>query len=65
MSGAAQPGRTCPACGAPLPAGREVCPSCGHISRWFKVRLWGGCIFALLAFAGVIGMLIMALYAPR
>lgn len=65
MSNSVATGPPCPACGAPMAPGRSVCPSCGYVSRWFKVRLVVGCLFLLLAMAGLVGMIIMALYVPR
>ena len=54
--------RPCPGCDKPLPVNRHVCPECGYVSPWFKVRFYLGCLFAILAFLGVGAMLVMALF---
>ncbi|MFP4500614.1 MAG: hypothetical protein ACLFTT_06395 [Candidatus Hydrogenedentota bacterium] len=53
--------RPCPQCGQPLALNRHVCPACGYVSPWFKVRFAAGCFFAVLAAAGVGLMVYMAL----
>ena len=49
--------RPCPQCGEPMGKTRGVCPECGHMTAWFKVRLFIGGFFALLALFGILLML--------
>lgn len=53
--------KACAGCGKPMGAGRGVCPECGHMTTWFKLRFYvgGGC--AVVALLGILLMLIMAL----
>ena len=53
--------RPCPQCGTPLPVSRHVCPDCGYVSTWFKIRFGVGCLFAALAIAGVGFMIFLAI----
>ena len=57
--------RLCRGCGAPLPPSRGVCPECGHVTTWFKVRFLAGCLFALLAIAGVGAMILSTVFWAR
>ena len=41
----------------PMGKTRGVCPECGHMTAWFKVRLFIGGFFALLALFGILLML--------
>lgn len=64
--GTIDPGtKFCGGCGAPLPPGRGVCPECGYVSTWFKVRFLVGCFFALLAIAGVGAMVLISIFGAR
>lgn len=56
--------RPCPNCGEALHRGRGVCPACGHMSTWFKVRLYGGCAGILLALLAIGLFLLQRLYFP-
>lgn len=53
--------KQCQACGATMDIIRGVCPKCGHMTPWFKFRLYFGCGMILLAFLGLGVMLYLAL----
>ena len=57
-----EPSRPCPQCEQPLPIARGVCPECGYMTTWFRIRFFGGCAFALFAIAMIFLMLLSALY---
>ncbi len=59
------PTKPCPHCGDAMPAARGVCPACGGMTTWFKVRLSLGCISISLAFGGILVMLWLALQASN
>jgi len=55
--------KPCPACGKSMPRQRGVCPECGHMSPWFKIRLGVGCVSIAIGFSGMLLMLYLALSA--
>jgi len=53
--------RICQGCEKELPKGRGVCPHCGQMTTWFKVRFFLGGAFVLLGFLCMVAMMILAL----
>jgi hypothetical protein len=43
---------------------RGVCPECGHMTTWFKVRFYVGGCFVVIAFLGLMFMAFLAITAP-
>lgn len=60
--------RPCKQCGKEVPVGRGVCPHCGGMSAWFRVRLFIGCAFVLiglLAFAAIAIQSLLGISPPQ
>lgn len=56
--------RKCQACGKDMPAARSVCPECGHMSTWFKLRVFVGCASLTLGGLAILISLALALWGP-
>ena len=48
--------RQCPGCGGEVEARRGVCPECGHMTTWFKIRFFGGCAAVFFALTGIVAL---------
>jgi len=35
---------------------RGVCPECGFMTPWFRIRLYGGCFGIILAVCGILAL---------
>ena len=57
--------RVCPECEAKVHVHRGVCPECGHMTTWFKVRLYVGCGSLLLAGIGFLAMFLVSMFSGR
>lgn len=53
--------KPCAQCGQPMGRTRGVCPECGHMTPWFKIRLFAGGGCAIIAFIGILIMLFAAI----
>lgn len=51
----------CAKCGQQMPAARSVCPHCGHMTTWFRVRLVLGCGSLLLGGLTILGWIVSLL----
>lgn len=56
--------KPCRQCGKPMPRERGVCPHCGEMTPWFRVRFLVGCASVVIALIGMLIMLIRALVMP-
>lgn len=56
--------RPCPQCGKNMPANRNVCAECGHVSTWFKVRVAVGCASLALGGGAILLSIATALWGP-
>jgi predicted amidophosphoribosyltransferase len=56
--------KLCPGCQEPMPQRRGVCPACGHMTAWFKVRLGVGCGSVLAMTIGWILLWFLARQGP-
>ena len=54
--------RVCPLCAKPLPKNRGVCPECGGMTNWFKMRLVFGCVSVLFFVLAMLGMLAVGVW---
>jgi len=55
---------TCENCGETVAKHRGVCPSCGHMTPWFRVRFIVGCLSLSIAFLSLIAILLTAAFMP-
>jgi len=62
----APPARTrpCSKCGKAIHAARGVCPECGHMGLWMKLRLYVGCASLVLGGLAILGSIATALWGP-
>lgn len=56
--------KPCPDCGEAMGINRGVCPKCGHMTGWFKIRLYVGGAFVLVAFLGLMFMAYLLITMP-
>lgn len=54
--------KLCPNCGKPMPKQRGVCPECGGMTSWFKVRMALGCVAVGIFVLGLVSMVLAALF---